>query len=378
MNIEFEASMKKNNYDVVIVGSGAAACVLALQLSQSGKKVLILERTSGVARNGADIIKPPALRILERANILPVLYSRQARKRTELDVFHDGVKVQAVDYGDDYYLISPHRILLTALKDRLVRSPGVKMVFNTSIASIERRGDEIVSATTTSGDVITASIFVGADGARSMMRDLASIDSHAEIYPQKLYYRVCPVQPSVEERNRLYLGSRGELAYFYPLTGKECAVVLGFEPDQGESLITANDWSLQQTLRRFVSCSEDIVRELPSLRNFMGRPVYASHVASYGRGNIVLLGDALHTVHPITGQGMNLSIEDADCLHDCIINHLDSAEDLSSMIQKYESLRMPVNEQIVSYGDRLIRSLGSTETFQAALDSRLQAAARAS
>jgi anthraniloyl-CoA monooxygenase len=62
--------------------------------------------------------------------------------------------------------------------------------------------------------------------------------------------------------------------------------------------------------------------------------------ANWQSGNIVLLGDALHTAHFSIGSGTKLALEDAIELKKCF----DDAPDLNQALSRFESIRKPVIE----------------------------------
>lgn len=371
--------MCKSEYDVVIVGCGVGACVLALKLGRAGKRVLVIEKNAGPSKNGADVLKPPAIRILDQEKILPFLYAQEARARDSLDVYHNGKHVERVDYArEEHFLLVPYHILVQTLLGRLQQTPNVHIAFNTSVVGVEREGTQVRSLQTSSGRHVRATVFVGAEGRNSVMREYAGIRVKPHRYTQELYYAKCALSPSVDEANRLYIGDQNSLAYFYPINHREAMCVVGVEAAEGGKLRQANHWRLQQYLKRFVSKSDDILEKLPSLSGFVGVPVFMSHASIYGVGNIVLLGDAIHTVHPVTGQGMNLAIEDADSLSRAIMGHLSGEVTLPKMNQVYDNERRPVNSAIVDYGHRLALAFNDGSKFTRTLNAKLQSAARAS
>lgn len=44
----------------------------------------------------------------------------------------------------------------------------------------------------------------------------------------------------------------------------------------------------------------------------------AFYADKYVDGRLAILGDAAHTVHPMAGEGMNMAIQDADVLGNCL------------------------------------------------------------
>src|SRR5439155_8815705 len=56
--------------------------------------------------------------------------------------------------------------------------------------------------------------------------------------------------------------------------------------------------------------------------------------------NIVLLGDALRTVHFSLGSGTRMAMQDAIALHRALVHHVD---DLDAAFKEYESTRRPAS-----------------------------------
>ncbi|MGV8321476.1 FAD-dependent monooxygenase, partial [Pseudomonas aeruginosa] len=84
-----------------------------------------------------------------------------------------------------------------------------------------------------------------------------------------------------------------------------------------------------------------------------GIPIGYLTLDRYWADNVAMLGDAIHNVHPITGQGMNLAIEDASALADALDLALRDACALEDALAGYPAGRFPVNQAIVSYGHAL-------------------------
>ncbi|MEA2204654.1 MAG: anthraniloyl-CoA monooxygenase [Blastocatellia bacterium] len=63
--------------------------------------------------------------------------------------------------------------------------------------------------------------------------------------------------------------------------------------------------------------------------------------ASWSYGNMVLLGDALHTAHFSIGSGTKLAFEDAIALHKCFAG----SADVRSALEEFEKVRKPVIEE---------------------------------
>jgi 2-polyprenyl-6-methoxyphenol hydroxylase-like FAD-dependent oxidoreductase len=65
------------------------------------------------------------------------------------------------------------------------------------------------------------------------------------------------------------------------------------------------------------------------------------HVSHYVKGNVALLGDAAHSVHPMAGEGMNLAIQDGDVLGELLCWLYDKDQHGMGDLTNYEKVRKP-------------------------------------
>ncbi|SUC73159.1 monooxygenase [Pseudomonas aeruginosa] len=135
--------------------------------------------------------------------------------------------------------------------------------------------------------------------------------------------------------------------------------------------------SLRRRLQRFVGDeSAEAIAAVTGTSRFKGIPIGYLNLDRYWADNVAMLGDAIHNVHPITGQGMNLAIEDASALADALDLALRDACALEDALAGYQAERFPVNQAIVSYGHALATSLEDRQRFAGVFDTALQGSSR--
>jgi HQNO biosynthesis monooxygenase PqsL len=367
--------------DVAIVGGGIGGAVAALGFGREGRRVVVIERGLEPRLNGADVLKPAGIKVLVKYGLLDLLLERGARKRTKLRIYHDRELVDELNYADDpsllFFVLIPYRTLLTTVLEILGTMKNVEIRYGTGIRSIEPRGSTIERMHLTSDEVVEASVFVGADGVRSVMREHLGIQVERETYEQKMYFGKFPMVPSVEEVNRLYVDSKKGLAYFYPVGHDFFRAVLAFPEVEGRTLRAAADPEpLRRRLKEFVSESDDAVAAVDNLDVFDEIPIGRMHAPAYGAGNVALLGDSIHNVHPITGQGMNMSIEDAGALVEHVERFFTDGVPISDCVAGYFKERSPINRAVVAYGHNMATSFHDRELFSSTLNLRIQASSR--
>ncbi len=77
-------------------------------------------------------------------------------------------------------------------------------------------------------------------------------------------------------------------------------------------------------------------------------PINIKYVKNPFKKRIVLIGDAAHSIHPLAGQGFNLSIEDCFDFLNCLTNAKKIGKDFGefSVLHEYSNLRKPRNNFI--------------------------------
>lgn len=89
------------------------------------------------------------------------------------------------------------------------------------------------------------------------------------------------------------------------------------------------------------------------------------HLRNYIKERIVLLGDAAHTIHPLSGQGLNMGLGDVKSLSKIIFNALSIGEDIGSyhILQQYVSDRYLTNYIMLGVTDKLYKLYSTDDPF---------------
>ena len=74
------------------------------------------------------------------------------------------------------------------------------------------------------------------------------------------------------------------------------------------------------------------------------------HAIDYVSGNVVLVGDAAHSIHPARGQGLNMGITSLPCLISCLpsVADVSSAEKVRHALLQYQRLQKPLFDRIIA------------------------------
>ena len=79
---------------------------------------------------------------------------------------------------------------------------------------------------------------------------------------------------------------------------------------------------------------------------------------------VVLVGNAMHQLHPVAGQGLNLGLRDIGLLADMLISRLDFGEDIGErlFLERYAQARQKDLNRVIGFTDSTVR-IFSTEFF---------------
>ncbi|ABC34930.1 squalene epoxidase family protein [Burkholderia thailandensis E264] len=377
--------MKNNQVDVLINGSGIAGVALAHLLGTRGHGVTVVERAAcHRAQNGADLLKPSGIGVVRKMGLLDDVIAAGGLRRDAMKLFHDKELIASLDYRTSsalgFFILIPCEQLRRLLLAKLDVMPNVRLRFETSIERIEQDADGTVTSVVLSdGETVAPKALVGADGARSMIRsDVLRVPAERVPYATPMAFGTIALTDSVRECNRLYVDSNQGLAYFYPIGDEATRLVVSFPADDMQDyLADATRAKLVARLSEFVGDeSADAMAAIGAGTEFPLIPLGRMNLDRYHKRNVVVLGDAAHSIHPITGQGMNLAIEDAGELGECLDQHLSGRIALADALDRFERIRHPVNEAVISYGHALATTYHDRAALVANFRSQLQTSGR--
>lgn len=192
------------------------------------------------------------------------------------------------------------------------------------------------------GTKITAPLMIGADGRNSATREWLGIGIKKTDYKQSAI--VCNVAHALDHENVAveHFHPAGPFAVL-PMTkspkGEHRSSIVWTEHsgDAGKILklsAAAFDNRLQQLFGPHLGAVRPVSPP-------MAYPLGLMHADSYTGERVALMAEAAHVIHPIAGQGLNLSMRDIAVLTELIVGHLQLGLDIgsSALLKSYEAAR---------------------------------------
>lgn len=159
-----------------------------------------------------------------------------------------------------------------------------------------------------------ADLVVGADGARSMVRELVGIKTNVWPYEQTaVVTHLVPQDAHLATAWQRFLrdGPLGML----PLADGRLSVVWSTTREIAAAALDATDDELGKML---TIASGGVLGGLTVAGPRGSFPLRAQHADNYVLAGVALIGDAAHAIHPLAGQGANLGLQDAAKLAEVI------------------------------------------------------------
>ena len=244
--------------------------------------------------------------------------------------------------------IVENRVIQLALHRALENSPSVSIRAPSSVADIDVASDH-VRVFLDDGEVLTTKLLVGADGARSTVRQLSGIKSVTKNYPQHALVASVNTRSSQQDITWQRFVPSGPQALL-PLQGPRASMVWYHSSDEIERLLALDDASFLDEMQQAFPLEAD---ELLSVAGRASFPLVCAHAEHYVQSRLALVGDAAHSVHPLAGQGVNMGLLDAATLADSLKRAHESGRDVGSLsvLRPYERVRRGENAAMIKILD---------------------------
>jgi 2-octaprenyl-6-methoxyphenol hydroxylase len=204
------------------------------------------------------------------------------------------------------------------------------------------------------GATLDCDLAVLADGGRSGLRERLGIAVERRPYGQSaLIANVTPSLPHGGEAFERFT-AQGPMALL-PFLDNRCVLVWTRAPADAERLQVLPEPAFLDELQRAFGYRLGRFQHVGSRHLY---PLALVEAREQVRPHLVVLGNAVHSLHPIAGQGFNLCLRDALALAETL---LESAEPLGSLatLARYEARQRLDQDLTIGFSDRLTRLFGA-------------------
>lgn len=335
--------------DVIIAGGGMVGLTLAIALSQSGLRTVVVEREALPTLTGAGFdgrcsaLAYANVRMFRALGLWDALAPNTQPINDILvsDAAPGGVSPFSLHFdhreiGAVMGAMAENRHIREVLQEAAARTPGLRLISGQTIASLDRDGLR-ARAVLSGGEQIEATLAVAAEGRDSPLREEAGLSVIGWDYKQTgIVTTVAHERPHHGVAYEHFLPA-GPFAIL-PLTGNRSSLVWTEREDIAPGILALPDAEFTRELgKRFGDHLGAVTPIGPRwsypLRFQLARQTIAPRLA--------VIGDAAQGIHPIAGQGLNLGFKDVAALTETILDAARLGSDFGrvDVLARYERWR---------------------------------------
>ena len=369
------------HFDMVIVGGGMVGISLALMLAKQGEwKILLVESNSldmttdsALSYSSSFDARSTALSWTSREIYQSIgLWEQLGAHASGInqihvsDRGHAGITRMTAEEADVDALgyVVENRWLGSVLMNRL-KDEAIEICGNTQIDTLKPRSNGIdismkVGANSSQEELnVRTDLIIIADGADSTTAHKLGIKSRRSAYGQTAI--IANIQLNQRHQGVAYerFTDQGPMALL-PLPdykGQYRSALVWAQPEETASqLVEATDEDFLRSLQQRFG------HRLGTFKQVGQRTAYnlvLTLASEQVRRNVVVMGNAAHSLHPVAGQGFNLSLRDAAALAD----KLSEARIQQKSIGSLETLECYYQQQRIDQRNTLVFSDSLTKFF---------------
>lgn len=345
-----------NNRNILIIGAGFAGITLALRLKKYQRSFEIYEAMEKPSSIGGGVtIFPNGMRVLREIGVAD-------------QVIQEGVTMEKAKFQDKSgkHLVSRSMgitvkygeptitIMRSALNKILLRratEENIVINYNKSLYKIEKIANQVV-ATFSDGTTIESAAIVGCDGISSKVRDFVLQEEFKPEYSELVYVAGFVKDESLIKKlsldhNTQYIsiGSTNFFGYNYIRNPKNNYPLLFWNTYLNKKNRLSKYELNKISDEQIISWVKDVhlgwhssVKELIDNTVEICRANLSDvvEIDKWSSGRVLVLGDAAHSMNPISGQGACTAMEDAYILAE-LMKERDA--DLEYAFRKLENIR---------------------------------------
>jgi len=312
--------------DVVIGGAGFAGLALAIALRQGlGETFTVTVVDPALAATPskdprASAIAAAARRLFEAIEVWDAV-AGAAQPILDMVVtdskLDDAVRPAFLTFGGEVEEGEPfaHMVENRHLIDALVaKAKELGVELRAGAVSGFEHASNTIDVTLADGEKISARLLVGADGARSKIRETAGIATHGWNYDQSAIVTTVAHEREHNGRAEEHFLPAGPFAIL-PLTGKRSSIVWTESAREAERMVALPDDEFHDELEKRFGLHLGDLEVIGPRRAF---PLGLFTAREFIGERLALVGDAAHIIHPIAGQGLNMGLRDVAALAEAI------------------------------------------------------------
>ena len=354
--------------DIVIIGAGLAGTSTALLLApliDQGCSITLIEQHTLAIKDASSLpsfdgrataLSYGSRSILESIGVWQGLNPNSCPIH-HIEVSDQGHFGQAHLHADEQNVdalgyIAPNFYLGRTLVDVLLNHTNIRVQEKTEVIAIEHLENK-ASLSLSNGETLSCRLLILADGGRSpIFQGLGIYQTKRSYGAHAIVTQVTTDQPHANWAYERF-SEFGPIA-FLPLNQRDYAVVWTVSDDDLSPVMDYGDNDFITELQKRIGYRVGCITTVGARASY---PLSRITATEQIRPNIVLVGNAAHSLHPVAGQGFNLTLRDAARLAEHIQQAYSDGYDIGSLtvLQAYRDAQRRDQQITIAASDWLPR-----------------------
>lgn len=305
------------HFDLIIVGGGLAGASLALALRDTRLRIALVEGVPPRRSGGWDAriyaISPANVAFLDRIGAWKHLDAERISPIRAMEIFGDAggkLEFSSFDTGvPELGCILESSLMACEFWESAKRQSNLTLFSPATPVSLEFRHDAALLGLN-DGTLLSSALLVGADGRDSWVRQRAGLVAVNTEYGDKGVVANFTTERPNRQTAFQWFRDDGVLAYL-PLPGNRMSIVWSTPSEYADELCALE---ADVFAARVAAAGNHVLGDLHTLTPAAAFPLRLIRVPKTVAPRLVLVGDAAHGIHPLSGHGINLGFQDAQAL----------------------------------------------------------------
>ncbi len=352
-------------YDLIIVGGGLVGASLACALRHTGLKIAIIEVATWSQQK-----TPPSYddKVIALSYASKQIFTgignwqtieSQATPIRQIHISDQGhfgfshLSHQLANLPALGYVVGARQIgqaLQTTLKNS-----AIDIIAPVQLTQIHANTQQVEIMLTQGEQLQTfqTRLLIAADGGQSQVKHLLDIQQQQYDYQQTAV--IANVTLEKHHQNTAYerFTRTGPLALL-PLQENHCSLVWTVKRSDIKTVMT---WSDAQFLQHLQQQFGWRLGKFLKVGKRTAYPLRLMQTKSHDVPRVVVIGNAAHTLHPVSGQGLNLGLRDVASLAEVITTYGDAGS--RAALQQYQIWQQPDQQQVIHLTDLLVQAFSN-------------------
>jgi len=264
-------------------------------------------------------------------------------------ISHTEEKVEALGY------VVENRVMGKILINEVVSLKHVDWFCPATIETLEQTAEQVsIKIKTAQGEKkLQTQLLIAADGVQSVTRELAGLKIKREEYNQSAI--IANVKTDQKHNGVAYerFTDSGPIA-FLPMTENRYSIVWTSEQKDTPRIMKLSDSDFINELQNRFGFRAGNIEKTGERFSY---PLAYTETEQLTKGRVVIIGNAAHALHPVSGQGYNLALRDVAELAELIIENKDPEKNLGHalLLAEYHAKRLKDMQRVYRITDSMVK-----------------------